>query len=121
MPLSCCLLHPVWTEANYYYNSTTFLVAWRCRYVYQKAYVEFFCSPELFKSLEAVVSQQQTITYLAVNSSGEFRSNLEPEAVNAVTWGVFPGKEVVQPTVVDPKSFLVWKVWSLCKISLLTL
>lgn len=30
--------------------------------------------------------------------------------VNAVTWGVFPGKEVVQPTVVDPHSFSVWKV-----------
>ena len=32
--------------------------------------------------------------------------------VNAVTWGVFPGKEVVQPTVVDPHSFSVWKVSS---------
>ena len=31
---------------------------------------------------------------------------LEP---NAVTWGVFPGKEIVQPTVVDPTSFLYWK------------
>ena len=29
--------------------------------------------------------------------------------VNAVTWGVFPAREVVQPTVVDPQSFLVWK------------
>ena len=28
----------------------------------------------------------------------------------AVTWGVFPGKEIVQPTVVDPESFQVWKV-----------
>lgn len=28
---------------------------------------------------------------------------------NAVTWGVFPGKEIVQPTVVDPISFLSWK------------
>ena len=32
--------------------------------------------------------------------------------MNAVTWGVFPGKEVVQPTVVDPHSFSVWKVSS---------
>ena len=29
---------------------------------------------------------------------------------NAVTWGVFPGKEIIQPTVVDQQSFLVWKV-----------
>ena len=28
----------------------------------------------------------------------------------AVTWGVFPGKEIVQPTVVDPISFEFWKV-----------
>lgn len=27
----------------------------------------------------------------------------------AVTWGVFPGREILQPTVVDPESFLVWK------------
>jgi methylenetetrahydrofolate reductase (NADPH) len=32
--------------------------------------------------------------------------NLTP---NAVTWGVFPGKEIIQPTVVDPISFLSWK------------
>ena len=28
----------------------------------------------------------------------------------AVTWGVFPGKEIIQPTVVDPVSFQIWKV-----------
>ena len=28
----------------------------------------------------------------------------------AVTWGVFPGKEIYQPTVVDPISFESWKV-----------
>jgi methylenetetrahydrofolate reductase (NADPH) len=34
-------------------------------------------------------------------------------AVNAVTWGVFPGREIVQPTVVDPTSFPAWKVQSI--------
>ena len=29
--------------------------------------------------------------------------------VNAVTWGVFKGKEVVQPTVVDHQAFMIWK------------
>jgi len=28
----------------------------------------------------------------------------------AVTWGIFPGREVVQPTVVDPVAFKSWKV-----------
>lgn len=27
----------------------------------------------------------------------------------AVTWGVFPGREVLQPTVVDPPAFNIWK------------
>lgn len=40
----------------------------------------------------------------------QVRSNVGQSSVNAVTWGVFPGKEVVQPTVVDPHSFSVWKV-----------
>jgi methylenetetrahydrofolate reductase (NADPH) len=26
-----------------------------------------------------------------------------------LTWGVFPGSEIKQPTVVDRESFLVWK------------
>ena len=37
-------------------------------------------------------------------------SNVGPTDVNAVTWGVFPAKEIIQPTVVDPQSFAVWKV-----------
>ena len=27
----------------------------------------------------------------------------------AVTWGVFPGREVLQPMVVDPHAFNIWK------------
>ena len=27
----------------------------------------------------------------------------------AVMWGVFPGREVLQPTVVDPHAFNIWK------------
>jgi hypothetical protein len=27
-----------------------------------------------------------------------------------VTWGVFTGREIIQPTVVDPISFMIWKV-----------
>ena len=29
--------------------------------------------------------------------------------MNAVTWGIFKGKEVVQPTVVDHQAFKIWK------------
>lgn len=29
---------------------------------------------------------------------------------NAVTWGVFPGQEIVQSTIIERESFLSWKV-----------
>lgn len=86
-------------------------------YVYQKAYVEFFCSRE---KLDALVSKSKafpSLTYMAVNKEGNWISNVHQTAVNAVTWGVFPAKEIIQPTVVDPASFMVWKdeafeIWS---------
>lgn len=29
---------------------------------------------------------------------------------NAVTWGVFPGQEIAQSTIIEKESFLAWKV-----------
>ena len=29
---------------------------------------------------------------------------------NAVTWGVFPGQEIIQSTIIEQESFLTWKV-----------
>ena len=37
-------------------------------------------------------------------------SNADLFASNAVTWGVFTGKMVLQPTIVDPVAFQYWKV-----------
>jgi methylenetetrahydrofolate reductase (NADPH) len=37
------------------------------------------------------------------------KSNTEGGSPNAVTWGVFPGKEILQPTIVETNSFLAWK------------
>jgi methylenetetrahydrofolate reductase (NADPH) len=31
------------------------------------------------------------------------------EGSNAVTWGVFPGKEISSPTIIERDSFLAWK------------
>lgn len=62
--------------------------------------------------LDALVDKSKGfsyLTYLAVNKQGHWISNVDQTAVNAVTWGVFPGKEIIQPTVVDPASFVVWK------------
>jgi methylenetetrahydrofolate reductase (NADPH) len=78
-------------------------------YIYQKAYVEFFCSPEHFTQLKQVLNKYPSLTLHAVNMKGDsYTTNTESNA-NAVTWGVFPGKEIVQPTVVDRESFYVWK------------
>nr|XP_027099887.1 methylenetetrahydrofolate reductase 1-like [Coffea arabica] len=54
---------------------------------------------------------------MAVDKAGSWISNTNQTDVNAVTWGVFPAKEIIQPTVVDPSSFVVWKdeafeIWS---------
>nr|GLL47865.1 methylenetetrahydrofolate reductase 1-like [Ipomoea trifida]GMD91008.1 probable methylenetetrahydrofolate reductase [Ipomoea batatas]GME04631.1 probable methylenetetrahydrofolate reductase [Ipomoea batatas] len=78
-------------------------------YVYQKAYLEFFCSKQ---KLDALVDKCKTfpsLTYIAVNKEGTLVSNVKTTDVNAVTWGVFPAKEIIQPTVVDPASFMIWK------------
>mmetsp|Transcript_43923 Transcript_43923/g.108175 ORF Transcript_43923/g.108175 Transcript_43923/m.108175 type:complete len:590 (+) Transcript_43923:56-1825(+) len=80
-------------------------------FVYQKAYVEFFCNEEvLTKFLEMVDSERwNSLGYTAVKTTGETRTNLPANSVTAVTWGVFPDREVVQPTVVDSSSFMAWK------------
>lgn len=92
-------------------RSTDPLVGWGGPggYVYQKAYVEFFVSPDGLKRLIEQVKKYPSLTYQAVNLKGETFSNVNGCVVNAVTWGCFPGKEILQPTVVDPASFLIWK------------
>ncbi|XP_021752218.1 methylenetetrahydrofolate reductase 2-like [Chenopodium quinoa] len=86
-------------------------------YVYQKAYVEFFCSREKLNALVEKCKGLSHITYMSVNKGGDWISNVGQTDVNAVTWGAFPAKEIIQPTVVDPASFMIWKdeafeIWS---------
>ncbi|XP_057781206.1 methylenetetrahydrofolate reductase (NADH) 2-like [Salvia miltiorrhiza] len=78
-------------------------------YVYQKAYLEFFCSPASLTALINKCKAFSCLSYMAVNKEGGWISNVKNTDVNAVTWGVFPAKEILQPTVVDPVSFMVWK------------
>jgi len=80
-------------------------------YVYKKAYIEFFTSAEnTHKLIQLIDTKYPYLSYHAVNMKGESHTNGERQGhVTAVTWGVFPNKEIVQPTVVDSESFLVWK------------
>ena len=78
-------------------------------YVYQKAYVEAFVPPGHVAALMSACSRRASVTYHAVDARGNTYSSSSARGVHAVTWGVFPGREVVQPTVVDPDAFVAWK------------
>ena len=75
-----------------------------------QSYLEFFVSPVQLDSLLKNVAGESMITYHAVNRQGDFRTNTRSDGPNAVTWGVFPGKEIQQPTIVEAISFMAWKV-----------
>ncbi|KAF8942761.1 hypothetical protein BGZ47_006164 [Haplosporangium gracile] len=102
-------------------------------YVYQKAFLEFFVSPDqLLVLIDRLKTRFPNYTYNAINHSGStsFHSTSsklksrcrskhagadnedddgEEEVPNTVTWGVFPNHEIVQPTIVERSSFLAWK------------
>ena len=77
-------------------------------YVYQREYIEFFCSKEVLDSVLQIIQEHSTISYVAVNKAGEFLSNVGEGEVIAMTWGIFPNKEVLQPTILDPYIFKTW-------------
>ena len=77
--------------------------------VYQKSYLEFFLSAEKFDLLRSALNDFPSVTYLATTMDGDLHTNMGEKSVNAVTWGVFPGKEIIQPTIVDSESFKIWK------------
>jgi len=78
-------------------------------FIYQKAYLEFFVSPEVLAQLIAKIEKYPYITYYAVNKQGNLRTNTSSDSTTAVTWGVFPGQEIIQPTIVEAQSFMAWK------------
>jgi len=69
------------------------------------------CSPATLKVVEELLADHKAIEYMAVNMKGDVRKNTPDRKphVTAVTWGVFCGQEIQQPTVVDFDSFLAWK------------
>ncbi|KAL2262009.1 hypothetical protein VTK26DRAFT_2743 [Humicola hyalothermophila] len=120
-------------------------------FVFQKAFVEFFCPARDWDALlrDKLAKQGEVVCWYATNARGDFMSsdtlaaaaaattttvdrgggqqgqqqngqqqqqqqqqpqpNEEKEAsTNAVTWGVFPGKEIVTPTIIEEVSFRAW-------------
>ncbi|KAJ7583055.1 methylenetetrahydrofolate reductase-domain-containing protein [Mycena floridula] len=97
------------------------IVGWgpRSGYVFQKGFVEFFCEEEDVDIIEKKVLEKSKgrVHWFAGNSKGDCRSNVSDDGRNAVTWGIFPGQEVVQTTIIERESFLSWKdeafsIWS---------
>jgi methylenetetrahydrofolate reductase (NADPH) len=78
-------------------------------YVYQKSYLEVFVSPEALASLITNIERDPDLTYHAVDKQGSLKTSAATDGPNAVTWGVYPGKEIIQPTIVETISFLAWK------------
>ncbi|KAM9299174.1 methylenetetrahydrofolate reductase (NADPH) [Gastrophryne carolinensis] len=79
-------------------------------YVFQKAYLEFFASSEMVNALIKVLKKYEPrVNYHIVNVHDKNITNATDLQPNAVTWGIFPGREIIQPTVVDPVSFMYWK------------
>ncbi|KAI9477182.1 methylenetetrahydrofolate reductase (NAD(P)H) met13 [Coemansia sp. RSA 989] len=79
-------------------------------YVYQKAFVECFVPGTLFPAfLSRLQSASERITFYAANRQGDFMTNAQQSDGTALTWGVFPGRAVVQPTLIDKMSFLAWR------------
>lgn len=92
-------------------------------YIYQKQYLEFFLPREKLAGFVERVNKvnqkfggpssaddHNILTYFSVDKEGNLQSNLQNDTVpNAVTWGIFPNTEVIQPTIVEKTSFLAWK------------
>ena len=119
-------------------------------FVFQKAFVEFWIpskdwhevlkprltSPDIASnvswyassnpnkgSLQPSNSSTSDNTDLHQQSSvGVFESSSPASSVDSVTWGVFPGKEIVTPTIIEEMSFRawveeafnIWKEWERC-------
>ncbi|KAF9883959.1 hypothetical protein FE257_002641 [Aspergillus nanangensis] len=92
-------------------------------FVFQKPFVEFFCPNKDYQTALKSTLQKHghdKVAWFATNANGDFESSLpahasdadpiemNPNNVNAVTWGVFRGKEIVTPTIIEEVSFRAW-------------
>ena len=89
--------------------------------VYQKSYVEFFVSPDMLASLMDTIKKKSLVFHATDRKGNTYTNSSNPNSCTAVTWGVFPGREVIQPTVVDAatftgpwaqESFQLWSEWA---------
>ena len=81
-------------------------------FVFQKAFVEFFVPASTFQTALRPhldrLHKSGEISYYAGNAAGAFHSSESSDAVHAVTWGSFAGKEIATATMVEEVSFRAW-------------
>jgi methylenetetrahydrofolate reductase (NADPH) len=81
-------------------------------HIFQKAFVEFFISHEDWLKLKQRLEKEdiENISYYeGTSATNKIQSNLPSGSSNAVTWAVFPNREVVQSTIVEEESFNAWR------------
>ena len=109
-------------------------------FCFQKAFVEFFCSKTEWDNVlrqKLVDAPPDTVSWMKTDTNGIYESgdrivskskrgsvsqrsskNIPGQTgVNAVTWGVFRGKEIITPTIIESESFRAWgeeayAIWS---------
>ena len=91
-------------------------------FVFQKAFLEFFLPSADWRTLHDKLTSspvRDVVCFYASNANGDYVSSdmtggagsgtsQQPSSTNAVTWGVFPGKEIVTPTIIEEVSFRAW-------------
>ncbi|KAG6004001.1 hypothetical protein E4U43_000814 [Claviceps pusilla] len=100
-------------------------------FVFQKAFAEFFLPSADWHVLADKLKGSEycdSVCFYAANAAGDFVSSdvshggsgsgrggsasatrgAVASSTNAVTWGVFPGKEIVTPTIIEEVSFKAW-------------
>lgn len=78
-------------------------------YIFQKSFVEFFVKEEKWNEIKAQIKDDPHYSYYAGTRRGRYESNMSASDSNAVTWGIFPGKEIAQPTIIEEVSFKAWR------------
>jgi len=68
-----------------------------------------FIDKEKLVKLTNFLKECPTITYQAISMSGDIIQSINQPFVTALTWGVFPNREILQPTIYDSEVFLIWK------------
>jgi methylenetetrahydrofolate reductase (NADPH) len=77
-------------------------------FVFQKAFVELFLPSSPWAKLREILLANEDITFLAMNAAGDFEMSDQQSGTNAVTWGAFPGKGIITPTIIEEVSFRAW-------------